>query len=193
MSYDGYEKMSDEDLARLVQEGRTEAFSFIVSRYAPKLRRYAKRFLFDHPDIEDLVQSVFLKTYENIKGFNTSRRFSPWIYRIAHNEFINTIRKRNNEKVSFLDMDVLFPRPTAKERADTLTHDREMRGAVEKCLNQLAFKYREVIVLHYIEELSYKEIADVLHIPVSTVGVRIGRAKKKLKEYCDKKDLNYEQ
>ena len=86
----------------------------------PKMTRYAKRFFFDGDEGKDLVQEVFIKAYVNIQSFDASGRFSPWIYRIAHNEFVNNIKKRQKERdnVSIFDFDLLFPHLAAKETAD---------------------------------------------------------------------------
>ena len=88
---------TDEYIAGQVQTGNVQSFGTLVERYEEKLRRYARRFLFGYTDAEDLVQDVFVKSYTNIQSFDTSRSFSSWIYRIAHNEFINAIKKKGKE------------------------------------------------------------------------------------------------
>ena len=84
-------KISDEKIAARVQEDEIEAFGILVERYEVKMLRYGKKFLTQYEDIEDAVQDVFIKAYTNIQSFNTSMSFSPWLYRIAHNTFINVI------------------------------------------------------------------------------------------------------
>lgn len=172
---------SDEEIAQRVQAGDTESFGTLVERYEGKLTRYAKRFLLYNEEAEDIVQDVFMKAYTNIQSFDAARAFSPWIYRIAHNEFINAIKKRGKEAIPFFDPDTLFPHPVAKETADGTARTAEMRRMVEAGLAKLDVKYREPLVLYYFEEMDYREIADVLRIPVATVGVRLLRAKEALK------------
>jgi len=175
---------TDESIAERVQGGGTEAFGLLVTRYEAKLSRYARKFVRDSDDIMDVVQEVFIKAYINIKSFRTTERFSPWMYRIAHNEFINALKKRRSIPFSFFDfeIDAFFPHLTAPEQADQVANDRILKEAMDQCLDTLDAKYREVVVLSFYEELSYEEISDVLHIPISTVGVRILRAKEKLKK-----------
>ena len=96
-------QLTDEEIARLVQSGEIESFDILIERYEAKMKRYAKRFLFDYEEAEDLAQEVFLKVYINIQSFKTSKKFSSWIYRIAHNEFINAIKKKGKEPISFFD------------------------------------------------------------------------------------------
>src|ERR1700753_4262248 len=112
-----------------------------------------------------------------MKSVAATRRFSPWIYRIAHNEFVNAIKKRARGPVLGIDFDVVFPHLTAGETADDTAMERDTKEILEQCLDELDPKYREPLVLYYFEGLSYKDMADVLQIPVSTVGVRIARGK----------------
>ena len=173
---------TDEEIASAVQDGDAAAFGQLMERYGTRMSRYARRFLFGYEDAEDQVQEVFLKAYANIRSFDASRKFSSWLYRIAHNEFINAIKKRGREPVSFLDPDTIFPHPIAKERTDDEAEARETRALLERGLSSLDPKYREPLVLFHYEEMDYREIADILHIPVATVGVRLNRGRAALKK-----------
>jgi RNA polymerase sigma-70 factor, ECF subfamily len=169
--------VADEEIVRRVQRGDIESFGVLVERYEAKLRRYARKFLIGKDDTDDVVQDVFLHTYENIQSVDTSRKFSSWIYRIAHNTFVNALRKRENSRRVYLDFDTILPSLRAEETTDDVILRREGKELVEKTLEKLSEKYREVLVLYYIEELSYEEIADVLGIPIATIGVRLRRGK----------------
>lgn len=176
----------DEEVAVRVQRGDVESFGVLVERYEAKMRRYARRFLFTETDTDDVVQDVFLKAYTNINSFDPSRSFSTWLYRVAHNSFINTLKKNRRLPLLFFDADSLFPHPVASEETDRDMYDQQIKDAMEHCLGELNSKYREVLVLYFIEGLRYQEIADVLHMPVSTVGVRIQRAKAALRVFYQK-------
>jgi RNA polymerase sigma-70 factor (ECF subfamily) len=178
-------EQTDEAIVTAVQAGDKEAFGTLIIRYEDKMTRYARRFLSSGADIQDVVQEVFIKAYVNIKSLDTRRRFSPWLYRIAHNECVNVLKKKSREKVSFFDLDVVFPHlPSPKHADDDLARD-DMRRALDARMNELPVKYREVLILYYFEEMEYQEIADVLRIPRSTVGVRITRGKKLLKKIIE--------
>lgn len=173
---------TDEEIVSMVQKGDIESFGLIMRRFEPKLLRYGTKFMSDRDDIKDLVQEVFIKSYTNIQSFDITKRFSPWIYRIAHNEFINLIKKKKLKPLLFFDADEIFPHPIAEETADSRANEREFKEAMQVGLRELDPKYREVIVLYYFENLNYEEIAEVLHIPISTVGVRLNRAKSLFKK-----------
>ena len=95
------EELSDEQIAQRVKDGDNEAFGLFVERYEKKLTRYGGKFLSRTEDIQDVVQDVFIKAYQNMQSFDASLRFSPWIYRIAHNTFVNELRK-NSRRPFFL-------------------------------------------------------------------------------------------
>jgi RNA polymerase sigma-70 factor (ECF subfamily) len=184
-------ELTDEQVAAKVQKGDTESFKILVERYEAKMTRYAKRFLFAADEAQDLVQEVFIKSYVNIRSFDIDRRFSPWIYRIAHNEFVNALKKKKKDRanISLFYVDVLFPHPIAKETADDPMNRHEVAELLEGSLGELDAKYRDPLVLYYLEDMDYKEIAEVLHIPVSTVGVRLQRGKTLLKKSVREKTI----
>lgn len=177
------EAPTDEEIVVRVQRGDKESFGVLMDRYEPRLARYTRKFMNSSDDAADVLQETFIKAYMNIQGFDTSRRFSPWIYRIAHNVCINAIKKKGRDPLWFFDTDTLFPHPIAKETADGPAQRADIKQMLEKCLDKIGPKYREVLVLYYYEELNYQEIAEVLHVPVATVGVRLSRGKQLLKKY----------
>lgn len=179
---------SDELIAAAVQMGDVDAFGELMDRYEAKLKRYGRKFLARQNDIEDLVQDVFIKAYEHMQSFDTSLRFSPWIYRIAHNLFVNELKRKSKYSIAAFDPDVILPFLPAKETADSDLLDSESKEEIDKLIGALPVKYREVVVLHYLEEMSYQEISDILQIPVNTVGVRMTRARHKLKGLYEEKN-----
>ena len=102
-------EQSDENLARLVQNGDHQALAVLMDRYTGKLLRYGRRFIVSTDSISDVVQDVFVIVYENIKDFDATRQFSPWIYRIAHNAFVDILRKSTKGPIYGLDLDRVMP------------------------------------------------------------------------------------
>lgn len=175
-------EVTDESLAIRIQAGEHELFGELIARYEAKLRRYARKFLACHDDIDDMVQEVFIKAFTHLQSFDPARRFSPWIYRIAHNTYVNQLKKQQRSFLQFVDADTVFPQLAAAETTDQVALSHDDKLLIERSLETLDAKYRSPLALFFFEELSYQEIAEVLAIPVTTVGVRISRAKAMLKK-----------
>lgn len=181
----------DEDIARLIQSGKIEFFGILIERYENRIRRYSRKFLSDQEDINDVLQDIFIKAYKNIQSFDAKRKFSSWLYRIAHNELINALKKRKKNPLPLFDLDMFFPQYFHSNNSFNQQMERQgIREIIDKCLDKLELKYREPIILYYFEELSYKEISDVMQIPISTTGVRIKRAKETMRQICKKLGYN---
>ncbi len=178
--------LSDEKLIEKVRTKNYQFYGEIVKRYQQKLYRYL-RYLTNQPDeAEDLVQNVFIKAYRNLFGFDTKRKFSSWIYRIAHNEGVNYLKKMQKiKKLSFQDHNVFLSSGDNSPEDELIRQ--EIQKKIKECLDELESKYREPLILHYFEDKSYQEISDVLKIPIGTVGTFISRGKLILKAICQKK------
>ncbi|MCK9344896.1 MAG: RNA polymerase sigma factor [Candidatus Pacebacteria bacterium] len=183
---------TDEEIVLLVQRGDTEQFGELVERYEEKLLRYGRKFLSRREDIQDIVQDIFISTYQNIQNFDTLQRFSPWIYRIAHNAFVNRLKKNSYNPLILVDFDTLVSHPVYEDPAPLEREQKEMRVMIDRGLEELAPKYREILILHYLEDMSYKEISDILQIPGGTVGIRLKRAKEALKKVYETMNLHHE-
>ena len=173
---------TDEELAALAQGNNEDAFGVLMERYQSRLLRYGTKFISDNSHIEDIVQDIFIKTYQNILSFDIERKFSPWIYRIAHNDFVNALRKKHREPLTFVDFDTLVAHPAYKYDPARDEDLGMMKKMIASGLESIPSNYKEIIILYYIEELSYQEIADILHIPTGTVGIRLRRGKEALKK-----------
>lgn len=185
-------ELTDEELVALVCGGDVNQFGVLVERYEAKLMRYGRKFLSRHEDIQDIVQDVFVSAYQNIQNFDTAQRFSPWIYRIAHNAFVNRLKKNSYNPLVLIDFDTMISHPAYEDPAPLEREQKEMRVMIDKALANLQPKYREVLILHYLEDMSYKEISDILQIPSGTVGIRLKRAKEALKKVYETTYTQYE-
>lgn len=174
---DEHNTKTDEEIASLIKQGDEKAFGIVMDRYSQKLLRYGRKFLSNPDNIEDIVQDVFIKVYQNIKSFDNDKKFSPWIYRIAHNSFVNHIRDNAKEPLLFFDFDSIVNHPIYEDTAVDEKENEKIRVLLERGIEKLTPVYREVVTLHYFEYMSYQEIADVLHVPIGTVGIRLRRAR----------------
>lgn len=164
----------DAALVRRVWNGDHDAYGQLMQRYQDKLVRYVTYLLSTDAYSDDVVQETFIRAYTNLRSFDTKRSFSAWLYRIAHNCAMNAVKKHRRE--------------FASETIDELSHsdnvevslDNELLAKhIRSALNGLEMKYREPLMLHLVEGYSYKDISDILNLPVNTVATRISRARAK--------------
>ena len=180
---------TDEELAALVQKGEKESFGLLVERFESKLLRYGSKFLARTEDVEDIVQDVFINAYRNIQSFNTSQKFSPWIYRIAHNAFVNALKKNSKNPLLLFDFDTFVSHVAYEDPVVAEREQKEMKKMIDNGMDKLPAKSREILTLYYLDEMSYKEIADILEVPTGTVGIRLSRAKNSLREIYKKMNI----
>lgn len=181
--------ISDEELIGIIRAKDKERFSEIIERYQQRLFSYCMTFVYDKQKAEDILQNCFIKIYTNLNSFDASKKFSPWAYRIAHNEAINYLKK--NRKEISLDQYEDWLNNIADERIDLSAEvDKNLeKDKVRKAVIKLSMKYKEVVMLYYFEGQQYQQISNILQIPVSTVSTRILRAKRKLKKLLDSKEV----
>jgi RNA polymerase sigma-70 factor (ECF subfamily) len=172
---------TDEEIAAAVQGGNLELYGTLMERYESRLARYGRRFLADRDDVAGLVQDIFVKAYRNLKSFDTRQRFSPWLYRIAHNEFVSELRRRGTRPFTLPEFDILLAHAPAEDREEDRREQEELATLLERELARLSPAHREVLVLYYLEGMRYQDIAEVLKIPAGTVAARLSRAKAALR------------
>jgi len=185
------DNLSDSDIITKVINGDVDTFRLIVERYEAKLMRYSIYLLKDYDIASDVVQETFIKSYINLRNFRIGKQFSSWIYRILHNNAMNAI-KSNKKTCSTAAIDEIGDDFIKKFETDKIIDKKLLDAKVRKCLDKISVKYQEILELSYFENLKYEEISDILHIPTSTVGVRIRRAKQMLKKICQNEGVEYE-
>lgn len=180
------EALSDSELVKIVREKDPERYAEIIERYQTKLFIYLYRLIGDREEAEDILQDVFIKTYRNLNSFDTSRKFSSWIYRISHNEAVNYIKRKSLRRfIPWEDITATKDKlemSSVEEGVDKAWMRKETNQEIDQAISRLSFKYRQVLVLRYYSDKSYEEISEILGRPVNTVGTLINRAKKKLAE-----------
>jgi RNA polymerase sigma-70 factor (ECF subfamily) len=182
--------LSDEEIISLTLKDEN-FYGVLIERYEEKLTRYILRISGgSKEDVEDTLQDVFISAYKNLNDFDQDLKFSSWIYRIAHNKVISHFRKitARPKTVTYEgDGQLLNILASSEDMAKEL--ERKYTGEeVRSILKTLDEKYREVLVLKFLEEKDYKEISDILEKPMGTVATLINRAKKQFKEESLKRE-----
>lgn len=168
---------SDErELVALARSGDRVAFHEIYDRYRDRVYRLVFYSLNERLLAEDILQTVFLKIYRGLPYFRMQSSLATWIYRIALNECMNQNRRRNPEHIP-LESILGSGEDINTEPAPDDAHARnELQLIVQQTVFDLSPKLRSVVVLKYLEELSYDEIAQVLECSTGTVASRLNRA-----------------
>ncbi|MBL4694829.1 sigma-70 family RNA polymerase sigma factor [Candidatus Gracilibacteria bacterium] len=177
---------SDQEIVKLSLED-SDNFLELMNRYEAPLLRYIHRLcrVSEH-DAEDILQETFISTYQNLNNYDPQLKFSSWIYRITHNKAISHYRKNKNPSISLDDNEVLYKKLKSDLDLPTETEQKMEKERIGKILDTLSPKYRDVLVLKFLEDKDYTEISDILKIPMGTVATQINRAKKQLKKLIQK-------
>jgi len=184
---------TDEEVAKLALEN-PDFFGCLVDRYEGKLMRYISRITsIPREDSEDLLQDVFVKVYRNLHGFDAKLKFSSWIYRITHNQVVSSWRKtKSSSQVLKFEGDEDYLKMLSSDEDIAENVERKFTAAeVRKIIDELDKKYREVLVLKFLEEKDYKEISDILEKPLGTVATLINRAKKQFAKISREKGIKF--
>ncbi|MFH1426042.1 MAG: RNA polymerase sigma factor [Candidatus Kerfeldbacteria bacterium] len=189
MEFEHLKEKTDEELVALAIDFQA-AFSTLIDRYSDKLTWYIRQITnVSREEAEDILQETFIKAYTNINSFDPSLKFSSWIYRIAHNEVISNYRKRKarpQDDANDID-DKLVDSLVAEVDLDKEVDREFLRKHLLDILGGIDMKYREVLVLRYFQDRSYKEISDIIKKPEGTVATLINRAKKECRKQIEKK------
>ncbi|MGQ0635242.1 MAG: RNA polymerase sigma factor [Planctomycetaceae bacterium] len=177
--------------ARLVEEvrrGDQAAFETLVKRYEPRLLSVLMRFVRDRELARDLAQETFLRVYERLDQFDPSRRFGPWLFRIAVNLALDFIRKRKRRI-----WPTLFSESPVEKGPDPAEPDPRMAldltQEVRRVLEQIPEKYRTVLILRDLENFSSSEVAAILHRKEATVRWRLAEARSRFQQLWNRRQL----
>jgi len=175
-------------LVRLAKSGDRGAFADLVELYKDKIYHLAYRMLGNRQEAEDIVQETFLRVFRNLERYDETLKFSTWIYRIGTNLSIDRLRRRRAafslDAETAADGDgqdwhgVLASDDLSPEGQVLLS---ETQRRIRKAIDELPEKYKSVVILKYLHDMSLQEIGDILGMPVTTVKTRVHRGREFLR------------
>ncbi len=177
---------SDESLMSLFQRGDEQAYALLVQRYKDELTNFARRFLGDRDEAEDVVQETFVRVWRSRDTYTPASRFSTWVYAIASNLAKTRLRRWSLRRFVRLGEPqgggTVFDLPDESAGPDGAAEDTFREERIQQALKSLPVKFREVIVLRDIQQLSYEEIVAITGSAMGTVKSRINRARALLRD-----------
>ncbi len=172
---------TDQELVKLLMDGSKMAFAELYARYKGRLLYFCKRFLKDDASSEDIVQDIFIQVWETRRGLNAELSFSAYVHTLAQNRILNMFRR--------FDVHSRFAQAILKKQLEVANPtedaviDKDLAELLNKAIESLSPKQKEVFKLSRMQGLSYKEISELLQISVPTVQEHASLALKKIKEY----------
>jgi len=184
-----FAESTDEEIILLYKSGDQEAFKILINRYASPLYNFTAR-LTNRNDASDIVQEIFIKVWKNIKHFNPAKAsFKTWIFTIARNATTDFLRKKKSLLFSDIggnddeNMDSFSENIPDKDLLpDAALQKLQDSRLLDEILQKLPSNYREVLLLHYQEEMTFDEVGKILDKPLNTVKSQHRRAIMKLRK-----------
>jgi len=169
-----YTTKTDGELAEACKKGDDQAFKALMERYARSVYNFTRQYVKTEDDIEDVVQDTFFKVWRHIKRFKKERAFKPWLFTIARNTALDHIKKRRATAFSTLDNtenDLVFADTIedTEPLAPELFEQAELVVELTESMKDLHPDHRAVLIMHYREDLTFDEIAEILDRPMNTV------------------------
>ena len=173
-------QLSDEEVVRRIAEGETALFEIVMRRYNQRVYRVVRAIVRDEAECEDVMQQAYVNAYRNLQQFAGNAQFSTWLTRIAINEALARVRRRERwaeaPEETMSELQAMAADPEEQAAAS------ELRGLVEREIAALPETYRTVLMLREVEELSTSETAACLEVSEDVVKTRLHRARHVLRE-----------
>jgi RNA polymerase sigma factor (sigma-70 family) len=175
--------MNNKSLVEKTLAGNRKAFETLIERHQRLVSHFVFRLIDNPEDREDVCQDVFLKVYENLRGFKFESKLSTWIARIAYNTCLNHLAKKKLPLFDDLTSDErsLDAVPGNASGPHELAQGKELGMLLRSEIDKLPVHYRTVLTLYHLDQMSYSEIGEIMSLPEGTVKSHLFRARKLLK------------
>jgi len=175
---------TDEELMKRFQDGDENAYTELVNRYRDKILNFIFNYIGDFEISEDLVQDTMVRLYQKKHYYKEIAKFSTWLYTIAKNLANTELRKKKQRKTTIISHlskdDKPYDIPSDQPGTHQEIESEIARKIIRNAIDQLTDKFKTVILLRDIQELSYEDISSIVGVPIGTIKSRINRARLQL-------------
>ena len=180
----------DRELVAASKVGNQEAFAQLVQRHQRRVFNLVFRMLQQYEEANEVTQETFLAAWQGLSSFRGDALFSTWLYRIAYNCSLKQLeqRKRDTALQVAVQAEQSLQHEGSDERAEAEMEAHERQVFVREHLSMLPAKYRIVLVLRHLQEMTYEEMAEILTMPIGTIKTHLFRARNLLKEHLESFD-----
>jgi RNA polymerase sigma-70 factor, ECF subfamily len=175
----GLKQLAVTDESMLLE--REEIIDQLMQEYSDDILHLVYTYVKNRTTAEDLTQEIFLKCYEKLNQFNQQATLKTWVYRIASNHCKDYLRSWHYRKITLSDKILDYIPSKSKQVEEEIIANSEENILTNAVMN-LPLKYREVVFLHYYEEISLAEISKITTVNINTIKTRLKRAKELLKD-----------
>lgn len=181
--------LTDEELLPKLRNPETRSFAFhqMVEAYGERVYRHIRKIVVSHDDADDLVQETFIKVWNNLDKFRADSKLYTWIYRIATNEALQFLKKK--KRVFFVPVKDVSKELSRKLEADPQLSGDRIQLKLQKAILTLPEKQRVVFNMRYFEEMTYKDIAEVLGTSVGALKASYHHARKKIEDCLSEEEF----
>lgn len=167
---------SDEQLVEEYLKGDEESFDFLIRKYLKPVYGFVYQYAGNVSDAEDIAQETFVRVWKNIKKFDINKKFKTWVFTIAKNAAVDFLRKKKPMLFTELETEdggnIIDVIPDPAHLPSEIFDRDDLACMLEKAIDKIPLKYREVMILYYKEQLNFREIAEVSGEPLDTIKSR---------------------
>jgi len=177
-------ELDDQQLVTASKRGDQDAFAQLVQRYQRRIFNLVYRMLQQYEEASEITQETFLAAWQGLPSFRGDARFATWLYRIAYNCALKQLETRKREWAlqAALQAEQALESADTYKRADAQIDAHERQAFVQEHLSHLPAKYRAVLILRHLQDMTYEEMAEILTMPVGTIKTHLFRARNLLKQ-----------
>ena len=184
---------NEDQIIAAIRSGNARAYAVLVDRYKDRALSLAVRLVGDHDEAEELVQDAFVNAYRKLDQFRGDARFGTWLHRILYNLCMTRVARRKERMAS---LDSLEENPAGMLHEDKgpsiqeMVEENELVALLSDEINRLPETLKAPLLLFYVDELKYEEVAEVMNIPMGTVKTYLHRGRNLLRQRMQAKLRN---